>query len=202
MDAACRALRGAAQCAQQACEEERRLRKGAEAQVARLLARAKAASPREEGEDSLDARSPDKLKGALLEAEAMNAALLEDVDATAVVLDDLRAQNASLIEGSGAAATAYSASLQHATARDADSSSSLPFMAARKALETKVAGSITVGFRAFTLARSRADAARGDRAVNGRSRRSHQSEPKSLPAGRRPAGRRPGRPAHVYNSMY
>lgn len=120
MDAACRALRGAAQCAQQACEEERRLRKGAEAQVARLLARAKAASPREEGEDSLDARSPDKLKGALLEAEAMNAALLEDVDATAVVLDDLRAQNASLIEGSGAAATAYSASLQHATARDAE----------------------------------------------------------------------------------
>ena len=90
LEAACAALRGAAQTAHQLVEEERRLRKGAEDQVKRLAARAQAAAKPEEGEASEDARGVDELRSALADAEAMNAALLEDVDATAVALDELR----------------------------------------------------------------------------------------------------------------
>jgi len=120
LEAACAALRGAAQTAHQLVEEERRLRKGAEDQVKRLAARAQAAAKPEEGEASEDARGVDELRSALADAEAMNAALLEDVDATAVALDELRAQNASLIEGSSAHDAAWRASLQQATTQQAE----------------------------------------------------------------------------------
>ena len=120
LEAACAALRGAAQTAHQLVEEERRLRKGAEDQVKRLAARAQAAAKPEEGEASEDARGVDELRSALADAEAMNAALLEDVDATAVALDELRAQNASLIEGTSAHDAAWRASLQQATTQQAE----------------------------------------------------------------------------------
>ena len=83
-------------------------------------ARAQAAAKPEEGEASEDARGVDELRSALADAEAMNAALLEDVDATAVALDELRAQNASLIEGSSAHDAAWRASLQQATTQQAE----------------------------------------------------------------------------------
>ena len=85
-----------------------------------LAARAQAAAKPEEGEASEDARGVDELRSALADAEAMNAALLEDVDATAVALDELRAQNASLIEGSSAHDAAWRASLQQATTQQAE----------------------------------------------------------------------------------